>query len=93
MECLDRAGIQYAWTALVYVFPFAVSDRLKAVPVTSFTEHVQGMHENRDKGFELEYQVSWSTLANRKTAWSRKRTYSCIGSLMYYAFPCSLLPL
>ncbi len=65
IACLDRAGIQYAWTALVYVFPFAVSDRLKAVPVTSFTEHVQGMHEDKDKDFELEYLVSWSTLADR----------------------------
>ena len=32
-------------------------DRLKAVPVEEFSEHVQRMHADRDKWFELEYGV------------------------------------
>ncbi len=34
-----------------------VKDRLKAVPVDEFGEHVQRMHADRDKWFELEYNV------------------------------------
>ena len=32
-------------------------DRLKPIAVASFASHVLGMHHDRDKGFELEYQV------------------------------------
>ena len=39
-------------------FYYAVKDRLKAVPVDEFGEHVQRMHADRDKWFELEYNVS-----------------------------------
>ena len=35
----------------------AVLDRMKAVSLTSFRDHVAGKHEDRDKGFESEYQV------------------------------------
>jgi hypothetical protein len=35
-----------------------VQDRLKPVPVDEFSEHVQRMHADRDKWFELEYNVS-----------------------------------
>ena len=34
-----------------------VKDRLKAVPVDTFGEHVQRMHADRDKWFEQEYNV------------------------------------
>ena len=33
-------------------------DRMKAVPVDKFGEHVQHMHADRDKWFEQEYNVS-----------------------------------
>ena len=32
-------------------------DRLKSVPVAAFSAHVRSMHQDRDKGFEHEYQV------------------------------------
>ena len=34
-----------------------VADRLKPISVDSFRDHVNKMHEERDKGFEAEYQV------------------------------------
>ena len=37
---------------------FLVQDRLKPLPVEMFGEHVQNMHSDRDKWFELEYNVS-----------------------------------
>ena len=39
-------------------------NRLKSIPVEEFSEHVQRMHADRDKFFELEYNVSedfWPT--------------------------------
>ena len=36
---------------------FPVQNRLKAVPVEEFGEHVQRMHADRDKWFEMEYNV------------------------------------
>ena len=35
-----------------------VMDRLKPVPIPGFAAHVRSMHHDRDRGFELEYQVS-----------------------------------
>ena len=35
----------------------AVLDRMKPVSMTSFRDHVATKHEDRDKGFESEYQV------------------------------------
>ena len=35
----------------------SVMDRLKSVPVAAFSAHVRSMHQDRDKGFEHEYQV------------------------------------
>ena len=35
----------------------SVMDRLKSVPVAVFSAHVRSMHQDRDKGFEREYQV------------------------------------
>ena len=35
----------------------SVLDRMKPVSQTSFRDHVAGKHEDRDKGFESEYQV------------------------------------
>ena len=35
----------------------AVLDRMKPVSLSSFRDHVASMHEDRDKGFETEYQV------------------------------------
>ena len=32
--------------------------RLKPIPLNEFHAHVKKMHENRDYGFEEEYQVS-----------------------------------
>ena len=30
---------------------------MRPVPVDQFCEHVRQMHQDRDKGFEVEYQV------------------------------------
>ena len=46
---------------LVHDFLPSVQDRLKAVPVDTFGEHVQRMHADRDKMFEQEYNVSFHT--------------------------------
>ena len=35
------------------------ADRLQPVEIEYFSEHVKNMHENRDKRFEREYQVSY----------------------------------
>ena len=32
-------------------------DRLKPVTLSGFSAHVHDMHQDRDKGFEHEYQV------------------------------------
>ena len=37
---------------------FLVQEQQKPVPVDKFPEHVQQMHSDRDKQFELEYNVS-----------------------------------
>ena len=37
---------------------FLVQERQKPVPVDKFPEHVHRMHSDRDKQFELEYNVS-----------------------------------
>ena len=36
----------------------AVMDRMKPVSLESFRDHVTAKHDERDKGFEAEYQVS-----------------------------------
>ena len=36
----------------------AVADRMKPITVDSFRDHVNNMHDERDKGFEAEYQVT-----------------------------------
>ena len=41
----------------VYIFHL-VNDRFKAIPVKEFGDHVARMHADRDKCFELEYNVS-----------------------------------
>ena len=38
----------------------AAADRMKTVPVSLFSQHVQDLHQSRDKGFEMEYQVDES---------------------------------
>ena len=40
-----------------------VADRLKPISVDSFRDHVNKMHEERDKGFEAEYQVRLLSLS------------------------------
>ena len=45
--------------------PLSFSDHRKPIPVSKFGDHVVQMHEDRDKGFELEYNVCglyWSTM-------------------------------
>lgn len=37
-----------------------VKGHLKPIPVDEFGDHVARMHADRDKCFELEYNVSWS---------------------------------
>ncbi len=37
---------------------FIVNDRMKPVPIDDFGAHVQRMHADRDKWFEMEYNVS-----------------------------------
>ena len=41
----------YSWFSLVH-------DREKTIPVEEFGEHVHRMHADRDRWFELEYNVS-----------------------------------
>ncbi len=36
-----------------------VKDRMKPVPIEDFRAHVQRMHADRDRWFELEYNVSF----------------------------------
>ena len=47
----------YKFTSVQLLLPSQVIDRLKPIPVVRFASHVAAMHHDRDKGFELEYQV------------------------------------
>ena len=47
----------------------AVMDRMKPVSLASFRDHVASRHEDRDKGFETEYQVSASVCVCVKEVW------------------------
>lgn len=40
------------------LFLAIVNDRLKPIPVDAFNGHVERMHADRDRWFELEYSVS-----------------------------------
>ena len=55
--CVDKSweGLECLWST---VYNYLVQDRSKPVPVEEFSEHVQRMHADRDKFFELEYNVS-----------------------------------
>ena len=39
-----------------------VADRLKPIPKSAFSQHVKDMHKDRDRGFELEYQVGTTSI-------------------------------
>jgi hypothetical protein len=41
---------------------FTAKNRSKPIPVEEFSEHVQRMHADRDKFFELEYNVRIITI-------------------------------
>ena len=43
---------------MLQCYCISVKDRSKAVPTKDFGEHVQRMHADRDKWFEMEYNVS-----------------------------------
>ena len=46
----------------IFSFPQStVTDRMKPISVISFRDHVQQMHAERDRGFEIEYQVQTCT--------------------------------
>ena len=42
----------------------AVGDRTRPISITSFRDHVQTMHMERNKGFEQEYKVGVSLMCN-----------------------------
>ena len=42
-----------------------VKDHLKPIPVDEFGEHVQHMHTDRDKWFEMEYNVHMYLLKSK----------------------------
>ena len=52
----------YSWFSLVH-------DRKKTIPMEEFGEHVQRMHADRDKWFELEYNVSLKLLGQELHMW------------------------
>ncbi len=41
-----------------FLYYILVKDRMKPVPIDEFEAHVQRMHADRDRWFELEYNVS-----------------------------------
>ncbi len=53
---LGAAWLVLAWCCV------AVLDRMKAVAMESFRDHVAQKHNERDKGFEAEYQVRCDTM-------------------------------
>ncbi len=44
-----------------------VKDHMKPVPIDDFGTHVQRMHVDRDRWFELEYNVSRYNIINHHT--------------------------
>ena len=52
---------------IVCVCVCVVIDRMKPVALESFRDHVAEKHDDRDKGFETEYQVN--TLCSHTSAW------------------------
>ncbi|CAI8024474.1 Receptor-type tyrosine-protein phosphatase alpha [Geodia barretti] len=62
-----------------------VADRLKPISVDSFRDHVNKMHEERDKGFEAEYQSLGSEpLASHEVA---KRQHNRVKNRFANIFP------
>ena len=47
---------------------FLVQEQQNPVPVDKFPEHVHQMHSDRDKQFELEYNVSVCRTTNTENA-------------------------
>ena len=53
-------GKEGEWFCSMFLFLSfcpAESERMRPIPVDHFSEHVRLMHQDRDKGFEMEYQV------------------------------------
>ena len=42
---------------MMFIVMMTVMDRMKPVSLESFRDHVVSKHNERDKGFESEYQV------------------------------------
>ncbi len=51
------------YVILIFIF-LLVKDRLKPVPLEEFGAHVFRMHADRDKWFEMEYNVSGIVLSH-----------------------------
>ena len=47
------------YVRFTYVTIFSMIDSVKPIPVNRFGEHVQHMHADRDKWFEMKYDVNY----------------------------------
>ena len=70
----------------------AVLDRLKPISLSSFRSHVQNMHDDRAKGFEAEYQVSYSCMLYAVCCTILPCYAVCCTVLPCYAVCCTILP-
>ena len=83
-DLLCHEGVLLLFPCFCYVH--VVKDRSKAVPTEKFGEHVQRMHADRDKWFEMEYTVSESTKSQWKIAFvcSNKNKGHVVGVVYNY---------
>ncbi len=42
---------------VLYLYIYTVAERLRLIPIAQFKFHVKDMHADKDKKFELEYEV------------------------------------
>ncbi len=58
---MGEENVLYEETWIIIIHLFIVNDRMKPVPIDDFGAHVQRMHADRDRWFEMEYNVSLKT--------------------------------
>ena len=58
---INSAGECVTLFAISHNAQFAAGEHVKPVPVSEFSSHVERLHADRDKLFEMEYEVRWNS--------------------------------
>ena len=57
LYCIQSEGLVDNYFLEIIIL-FVVGERVKPIPVSEFSSHVERLHADRDKLFEMEYEVS-----------------------------------